>query len=178
MGFFSFFKSMPLDERHARLLVKYANATTENKIRAVNTFFNRYVRYTTDQKQHKKEDYWQSLEETLASKKGDCDDFALAKFFTLRMLDIPEENLRLGWCQIKAITEGNSNHLVLLYVVEGSQTKVLDNITNAVKGKNQRRDLKFLFEVNSYGRWLEDGRRVADESPDFVTAYRKHINKK
>ena len=172
MGFMSFFKSMPLRERHEKLVADLATASTEKKLRTVNTFFNRYVRYATDQLLHKQVDYWQTLDETLASGKGDCEDYALAKYLTLRKLGVPEEHLRLGWVFIR---QGNVAHMVLLYVEDDKITRVLDSITNKLTGKNRRRDLDFKFEFNGLGRWLEDGTLVTDGAGSEWLKYQNRL---
>ena len=156
---FWFLRTKTLAERHEKLVADLATASTEKKLRAVNTFFNRYVRYATDQLLHKQVDYWQTLNETLASGKGGCEDYALAKLLTLRKLGIPEEHLRLGWVFIR---QGHVAHMVLLYVEDDKITRVLDSITNKLTGKNRRRDLDFKFEFNGLGRWLEDGTLVTE----------------
>ena len=40
-------------------------------------------------------DYWATPIETLASNGGDCEDFSIAKYFTLRELGVAEQCLRL-----------------------------------------------------------------------------------
>lgn len=84
---------------------------TYKKIDAVNYFFDTNITYRRE-----KVDHWQCLSETLMSGKGDCDDYAVAKYMTLLMLGIPSKDMCL------MIIDGiYSDHLVL--VVKGYQKK-------------------------------------------------------
>ena len=59
------------------------------KLESVNSFFNK-LRFVDDQIHWGKEDYWATPQEMLISNGGDCEDFATAKYFTLRNLKIPD----------------------------------------------------------------------------------------
>ena len=113
------------------------------KLRRVNAFFNRTIRYGEDVDVWNQTDYWASPLETLEKGSGDCEDFALAKYFTLRLLGVPEARLRLVYAtQAKT----NQAHMVLGYWAHaGSAPVVLDNLENSIRPVAQRGDLKAEF---------------------------------
>jgi len=67
-----------------------------DKIRIVNNFFNELIEAKPDNNYECNRDYWQSPIETLVRGKGDCEDFALAKYVSLRILGIPKNQLFIG----------------------------------------------------------------------------------
>ena len=82
---------------------------------------------------------------------GDCEDYAIAKYFTLLELGIKKENLYFSVVSVKG---SKSLHMVLLYVEDKNQTPlVMDNLSSKVIFLNQRKDLtpNFAFnEIDSY----------------------------
>lgn len=69
-----------------RLLIQRANAEQWSKQQALeetNRFFNRQI-FIDDIKLWGQNDYWASPAEFLAVGGGDCEDFSIAKYFTLR----------------------------------------------------------------------------------------------
>ncbi len=121
------------------------------KIGLVNDFFNR-LRFVSDSAHWGKEDYWATPVETLATNGGDCEDFSIAKYFTLRSLGVPEERLRLVY--VKALTLGQA-HMVLTYsTAPGAVPLVLDNLVEEIKPATERTDLQPVYSFNVQGLWL------------------------
>ncbi|MDQ7053768.1 MAG: transglutaminase-like cysteine peptidase [candidate division KSB1 bacterium] len=79
-----------------RLINRKQSAPDRDKMKAVAAFFEKYIQQTPDRDEAKGYDYWQSPIETLVRGKGDCDDFAVAHYVSLRLLGIPAERLRIG----------------------------------------------------------------------------------
>ena len=64
--------------------------------------------------------------QTLSRGQGDCEDFAIAKYFSLVRMGVPSERLRLTF--VKALTQ-NQAHMVLAYYPSSSaQPLILDNL--------------------------------------------------
>lgn len=63
------------------------------QIAGVNAFANRF-RYVLDQDNYGQSDYWAIPREFLTFG-GDCEDYAIIKYFSLRQLGFPPENLRI-----------------------------------------------------------------------------------
>ena len=77
------------------LIRSSADLTEAAKLGEVNRFFNRTVRFTDDIRLWQQNDYWATPIETLVKGAGDCEDYSIAKYFTLRRLGIPSEKLRI-----------------------------------------------------------------------------------
>ena len=122
----------------------------KQQLNRVHRFFNQ-VRFLDDQMHWRRGDYWATPIELLATNGGDCEDFAIAKYFTLKQLGLPVSKMRLTY--VKAI-ELNQAHMVLTYYKEqGEPPLVLDNLTNEILPANKRRDLVPVYSFNGDGLW-------------------------
>ena len=133
------------------LLATSPSLAEMQKLEAVNTFFNR-LNFTPDRQTWQREDYWATPLETLALGAGDCEDFALAKYFTLTALGVEESRLRLTY--VKAL-KLNQAHMVLTYYAEPDAAPwVLDNLDPRIKPATDRDDLVPVYSFNGMGLWL------------------------
>ncbi|ELK3679796.1 transglutaminase-like cysteine peptidase, partial [Vibrio fluvialis] len=99
-----------------------------------------------------KTDYWATPLEFLGSNAGDCEDFTIAKYFSLLELGVSDKKLRLVY--VKAI-ELNQFHMVLAYYdTPSAQPLILDNINPQIKPASQRRDLLPIYSFNGQHLWL------------------------
>src|SRR5690606_5760312 len=74
------------------------NATDDDEraqLERVNHFINRSVSFVSDQQAWGADDYWATPAQTLSLGKGDCEDFAIAKYFSLVRMGVASEKLRL-----------------------------------------------------------------------------------
>jgi len=91
-------------------------------------------------------DYWMTPKEFFIAGSGDCEDYAIAKLYTLKYLGINKKRLFLSIVQVKG---SETLHMVLLYVKDKYLPPlVLDNLSWKVLPLDQRRDLKPLFAFN------------------------------
>ena len=112
-------------EKWERLINDYQDRSTANKLEAVNRFFNQQIRASADKMSKKGGDYWQSPIETLVRGLGDCDDFTMAKYVSLRLLGVPAEQLRVAVIKYDSF----GNHAVLLFFPPNEKDPwVLDNL--------------------------------------------------
>lgn len=124
-------------------------------LKRVNEFFNRRIRFSSDQEIWRQSEYWATPMETLSKGAGDCEDFTIAKYFTLLSAGIPVEQLRLIY--VKARIGGpNSNlqqaHMVLAYYASpDAEPLVLDNLITDIRPASRRADLSPVFSFNSQG---------------------------
>ena len=70
--------------------------TEEEKLVQVNSFVNRAIRYDTDSRIWGANEYWATPAEALIRGQGDCEDYAIAKFFTLTRMGVAANKLRLS----------------------------------------------------------------------------------
>lgn len=139
-----------------RQLVTEPKAATElDQLARVNDFFNRQVVFAEDAVVWGQTDYWASPMETLGQGRGDCEDYAIAKLFTLRMLGVAPEKLRLIYAQARTGAAGTvqlSAHMVLAYYVSAdAEPLVLDNLVNDIRPASKRPDLAPVFSFNDQG---------------------------
>jgi predicted transglutaminase-like cysteine proteinase len=121
------------------------------KLSKVNHFYNSRIRFVSDIELWGVQDYWATPIEFLCKNAGDCEDFAIAKFFTLKAMGVAEEKLNIAY--VKAI-QYNIAHMVLTYYSEpGAEPLVLDNLVDSIDPASKRTDLMPVFSFNGSGLW-------------------------
>ena len=144
-------------------------ADTDTKLRQINDFFNQRIAFKDDEEVWGEKDYWASPLETLAKGAGDCEDFVIAKFATLRLLDIPSEELRLSYVRLRLGGPGSSlaqAHMVLSYYDRPTAVpQLLDNIVREIRPASLRPDLTPLFSFNDKTLWVGEGGGASDYDP-------------
>lgn len=132
-------------------LEQLKNQSESNKLIGVNRFFNQ-LNFVNDIDLWAKKDYWATPLEFIGSNAGDCEDFTIAKYFSLLELGVSDKKLRLVY--VKAI-ELNQFHMVLAYYEKSSSVPViLDNIDPVIKLATQRPDLLPIYSFNGKNLWL------------------------
>lgn len=118
----------------------------------VNRFFNSRIRFENDVEVWGVQDYWATPIEFLSKGTGDCEDFAIAKYFTLKAIGIDDEKLRITY--VKAIQQ-NIHHMVLTYYsTPEAEPLVLDNLIDTINIASKRTDLMPIFGFNGSGLWM------------------------
>ena len=130
------------------------HASANEKLQAVNSYFNK-LSAVSDIRQWKKVDYWATPEELMSAGGGDCEDFAVAKYFSLLELGIDTRQLKLMYVE-RQIRQGKKSeaHMVLIYRDEKGTDLVLDNINKSIVPLSHRSDLKPVYSFNSEDVWL------------------------
>ena len=141
------------------------NIAEDRKLSVVNDFINR-LNFVDDIDHWGQEDYWATPLETIRTNGGDCEDFVIAKYFTLKYLHVPEERMRITYVKALSI---NKAHMVLTYfLTPESEPLVLDNLDKEIKPSSQRKDLVPVYSFNAEGLWLAkkqgEGEYVGDSS--------------
>jgi predicted transglutaminase-like cysteine proteinase len=148
------------------LIAASQNLSDDEKLNIVNNFFNTNVMFINDQALWGKEDYWATPLEALSVGAGDCEDYSIAKYFTLKQLGVNEDKLRITY--VKAIEIGQAHMVVTYFKDKRSVPLVLDNIDSEIKPANLRTDLVPVYSFNGNGLWLAksrgEGKRVGNAS--------------
>ncbi|VAW84927.1 FIGfam010717, partial [hydrothermal vent metagenome] len=134
-----------------QLIESHRNSSVKKKLSWVNTFFNK-VHYQTDEKLWGKTEYWATPIELLMLNQGDCEDYAIAKYFTLRAMGVPAEQLRIVYVHSLSLKQA---HMVLMYKSK-NELLVLDNAEEHIKSFIDRKDLVPVYSFNSLFLWLPD----------------------
>lgn len=153
-----------------RLLLASGGKTQSDleKLNLVNNFFNR-VPFLSDAAHWSREDYWATPVEMLASNGGDCEDFSIAKYFTLAALGIPIDRMKITYVKARTGNPVTEAHMVLTYyATPAAMPLVLDNLIPEIKPAGERPDLTPVYSFNGDGLWLAkergDGKPVAGGS--------------
>ena len=152
------------------LITQGSSLSELDKLQSVNRFINHAVSYGSDQDIWGEHEYWASPLETLNQGRGDCEDFAIAKFFSLTQMGIPNERLRLTY--VKALGQ-NQAHMVLAYYPPGqADPLILDSLLTSIKPASQRRDLIPVYAFNHDGIYLAKApQQKAKQSPDLLSRW-------
>lgn len=103
---------LPVGRAWQQLIKDLDGQSDIQKLQRVNAFFHQNVRYRTDQQLYGMEDYWATPLETLGHGLGDCEDYAIAKYITLRKAGLTDQQLRLIY--VRANVRGRIEaHMVL-----------------------------------------------------------------
>lgn len=135
------------------LTERLRNVPLNQRIEETNAFFNR-LSYKSDARLWGKEDYWATPAEFLKRGAGDCEDYAIAKYITLRNAGVPESQLRLAYVRYKPSFQA---HMVLIVEDSHGNQVVMDNLTNALQSPERRGDLEPVYAFNDINLWMLDG---------------------
>lgn len=137
-----------------KMIQNNKNKSILDKLKNVNDFFN-MMKYASDKKHWHKNDYWATPFEFLGTGAGDCEDYAIAKYFSLRKLGIKDEKLRITYVIYKKPGISYSRpHMVLTYYHKlGATPIILDSINKKLKLATKRKDLKPIYSFNASGLW-------------------------
>ena len=123
----------------------------------VNLFINR-VPFIEDEKHWNLPDYWATPAESVASNGGDCEDFAIAKYFLLKELGVPVSRLRLVY--VKSLKLNQAHMVLAWYANPSADPLVLDNLEDSVRPASQRTDLVPVYSFNDEEVWVEVRGRI------------------
>jgi predicted transglutaminase-like cysteine proteinase len=149
-------------------MIRKDNSTSDReKLEKVNKFFNSRIRFVNDIDLWGVPDYWATPFETLCRNAGDCEDFAIAKFFTLRAIGMAEEKLNIMY--VKALQYGIAHMVLAYYNSPGAEPLILDNLIDGIAPASKRPDLLPVFGFNGSGLWTAKQRsqgKLAGTSSD------------
>jgi len=128
-----------------------ASQDIDTKLQEVNDFFNQLI-FIDDIKLWGKEDFWATPLEFLGVGAGDCEDFSIAKYFSLRELGVADNKLRLVY--VKALELNQFHMVVAYYPTPSSVPLLLDNLDGEIKPATKRPDLLPIYSFNASKLWL------------------------
>jgi predicted transglutaminase-like cysteine proteinase len=135
-----------------KLMSTKKGLSDQEKLQQVNDFFNHRIRFVDDIFLWGVADYWATPLEFLSRGEGDCEDYSIAKYFTLKELGVSESKMRITY--VKAL-KLNQAHMVLTYYSSpGAVPVILDNLIPQIKLATKRTDLLPIYGFNGSGLWL------------------------
>jgi predicted transglutaminase-like cysteine proteinase len=122
--------------------------SVREQVEGVNSYMNAQP-YIEDIDNYHVSDYWATPIEFLKNG-GDCEDYAIAKYASLRALGFSSDQMRIAIVQDKI---KNVAHAILIVYVDG-QAYVLDNQDKRVENADNVNRYKPIFSINSNNWWL------------------------
>lgn len=137
------------------LIERLRDEDLSTQLRGVNDFFNDNMRWLEDHAIWGESDYWATPAEALGRGAGDCEDFSIAKYMTLKELGIPIDKLRMIYVRARIGRSAISQaHMVLgYYATPASEPLILDNLATTIRRAGERNDLDPVFSFNGNGLW-------------------------
>ena len=144
-------KSKKLTKCHYDTWMKYLSKQKgKDKMTLVNEINGRMnkAKYVTDNNNWGQKDFWATPGEFMA-KFGDCEDYAIIKYLSLRMLGFKENEVRVVAVKDLNLKVG---HAILVAFVDG-KTLVLDNQIKQVVEAKTIRHYQPVFSISSKTWW-------------------------
>jgi predicted transglutaminase-like cysteine proteinase len=143
----------PRFEGWRKLLSSIGELGELDRLKRVNAFFNQQIAFGEDAVIWNQADYWATPLETLWRGAGDCEDYAIAKYFSLLYLGLAPEKLRLIYVRARTgVSDAMQAHMVLAYYATSeSEPLILDNLVGDIRPAGRRPDLVPVFSFNASG---------------------------
>ena len=145
----------------AQMLKSASGQSRAVQVQTINNWVNGHVRFTDDRENRQSADRWSGATETLRSRRGDCEDYAIAKMKLLEAIGVERRDMYLV---IVDDLVRRADH-ALLVVRIGDQFQVLDNGTDKILDAQQVVDYRHIFSYGAAGAWIhgyaEKAKRVA-----------------
>jgi predicted transglutaminase-like cysteine proteinase len=125
------------------------------KIENVNAWFNK-LPYKQDNWVYDQSDYWASVPEFLEYS-GDCEDFAIAKYLTLRQMGFEAENM---WIALAYDIYSGTDHAFVIIQQDG-ESYVMDNRQNVIDAEKHSRRYRPHYLFNEQHVWVFDSPMMA-----------------
>jgi len=117
------------------------------------------------------EDYWAKPVEFLANDGGDCEDFSIAKYFTLKALGVPDEKLRIVYAIYRRGTFTGAHMVLAYYPTPDAEPLILDNINPDILPSSKRPDITPIFGFNSAGLWQAQEQKGRGKPTDYYRSW-------
>jgi len=137
-----------------KLIADNRKKSEMDKLKLVNDFFNK-IPFISDLEHWGMQDYWATPVEMLASNGGDCEDYAIGKYFTLLALGFSMDRMRITYVMATTQPPADQAHMVLTYYPAPNAIPfVLDNLDKQIKLASLRSDLVPVYSFNGENLWL------------------------
>jgi predicted transglutaminase-like cysteine proteinase len=130
-----------------RLISAVKSRSGRDQLDEVNRGVNQAIRYMTDSAQYGVVDRWSAPLATFATGKGDCEDYAIAKYVALSEAGFSPKDLRLVLVRDRAIRQ---DHAVLAARLD-DRWIILDSRRSDLIDDSDVRNLTPMFAINDRG---------------------------
>lgn len=136
-------------------IAQHADDDPKALLDAVNNYMNK-TPYIIDPVNWGIPDYWATPDEFFL-KDGDCEDYAISKYVTLKRMGVPKESMRLVILQDENL---RAAHAVLSVEIDGT-VYILDNQIDNVLPDTQILHYRPVYSINETGWWLHRVKRFS-----------------
>ncbi|MBI1423084.1 MAG: sulfate adenylyltransferase [Gammaproteobacteria bacterium] len=134
-----------------QFITRHRHSSVQKKLQLVNAYLNQFS-YRQDRVVNGEEENWATPYEFILQNGGDCEDFAIAKYFMLRALGVPEQELQITYVYHHTL---NQYHMVLLHIPPGQGAMlVLDNLTKTIQPIAKNADIEPVYGFNQHYVWV------------------------
>ncbi|HAF01642.1 MAG TPA: transglutaminase [Methylophilaceae bacterium] len=164
-----------------QVILSFKNASEDEKLKAINDFFNKKLEFVDDIDLWHQSDYWATPLESIGKQAGDCEDFSIAKYALLKVLNISNDKLRLTYVRAQ-LYDGDIKtvkaHMVLSYYkTPNAEPLILDNLTPEILPASQRPDLTPIFSFNDKGLWVGGSTQPKASSQTHLSKWRDVLSR-
>ena len=164
-----------------QLISLLKTAPEAEKLKKINDFFNQKIEYAEDLDLWGQSDYWATPLEAIGRQAGDCEDYSIAKYMFLRILNVPNEKLRLTYVRAELNFDGVRMvraHMVLSYYSTPQSTPlILDSLKPDILPASSRADLTPIFSFNDKGIWAGAGSKPKGDATSHLSKWRDVITR-
>ena len=121
-----------------------------DQVAAINSWVNARIRFAEDRASGGQADRWASAAESLRSRRGDCEDYAIAKMQMLRALGVADEDL---YFVVARDLVRRADHALLVVRLDG-RLVTLDNQTDRLLDASQSNDYRPIFTYAGTQAWM------------------------
>lgn len=132
-----------------KMLDSVRGKSLREQMRVVNEWANAHP-YVIDQINWGMDDFWDTPYEFMTLN-GDCEDYAIAKYYSLRALGVPEDKLRI--MIVQDFNLGGIIHAILGVYSDG-ELMILDNQAEQVRPALKIYHYRPIYGVNENWWWL------------------------
>jgi predicted transglutaminase-like cysteine proteinase len=163
----------PILVQWKRMLDASRDLPDAGKLAAVQDFFGRVLQFGGDASAWGRTETWATPTEFMRRGQGDCKDFAVAKYASLRMLGVPADRLRLLYVHARLGAGQQVAHMVLgFYPDAESEPVILDNLVDSMRPLSERSDLSLVYGFNTLGLWVADSKTSAADPIARISRWR------
>jgi len=158
------------------LITRLKSAPEAEKLKQINDFFNRKINFAEDIDLWGQSDYWATPLESLGRQAGDCEDYVIAKYTFLKILNVSNEKLRLTYVRAEISQQDRKvvlAHMVLsYYATPQSEPLILDSLVPEIMPSSNRRDLTPIFSFNDKGLWVGSSSQPKGDATSHLSKWR------
>lgn len=137
-----------------KLLAGLEGKDRMTQLDAVNRYMNRAI-YIIDPVNYRMPDYWATPRQFF-DKNGDCEDYAIAKYLSMRSLGLPASSMRIVVLQDLNLRIA---HAVLAVYLDG-KIWILDNQIRQVVAAERIRHYRPFYSINEEYWWIHRGKKA------------------